>query len=507
MNQSQYRQKFFIKILLSIFTFLIFVFMIKAFKHSNFLKNIQQKNEQQTPVSNDTGSDNIAKNNPDEYSVSLSSFIFDNPTQTQQIGRMITLTDSNDNIYYSVNYPEIGIESIDVVLQNDVNYEVANFHNITSGYIAQNSSMRAGLSIDYQAYLTGDSLLSVIYNIVYDSPEYSNPISSVHTHTFMLCTGQEIQLSSILSGKYVDFLSKKTKQFLSANPDLQPHMNDSSYSDNHSAQEKNFSLYSFSNNGLTLYFNPYTIAPGEYGIVSFTIPADTILPYIIYNPFKEVTIPAPPVETAAPVVQAEIDPDKPMVALTFDDGPRRESTERILDVLEQYNCHATFFIVGSRAKKEKKSLKRAAELGCDIANHSYSHPRLNTLNSAGIKNQIRKTDDIIKKLTGRKVQFVRTPYGQGGRILKYINHPVILWNIDTLDWKTLNAKKIVKAATANVEDGDIILMHDIYNSTAEAVETIVPKLIEKGFQVVSVSELFKYKKIKPKKHKVYFNCN
>jgi len=367
--------------------------------------------------------------------------------------------------------------------------------------------MRAGLSIDYQAYLTGDSLLSVILSIVYDSPEYTNPIQTVHTHTFMLCTGQEITLSSIFAGKYVDFISQETIKYLSSNPDLQAYMDISPYNENYTANEYNFLLYSMSNAGLTLYFNPYTVAPGEYGIISFTIPPEQILPYMIYDPFKEVIIPVAPVETDPPVIQAEIDPDKPMVALTFDDGPRAESTERILDVLEQYNCHATFFIVGNRAKKEKKTLKRAAALGCDIANHSYDHSRLSLLGSANIKKQIKKTDEVIKEITGKKVKYVRTPYGQGGQVTKYVNHPIILWNIDTLDWKTLNAKKIVKAATSKVKDGDIILMHDIYNSTAEAVETIVPKLIDDGFQVVSVSELFKYKKIKPKKHRIYYNCN
>ncbi|MCI8307967.1 MAG: polysaccharide deacetylase family protein [Lachnospiraceae bacterium] len=504
MKSDYMRKKFIFKTICFIIMICLLIVIEKKIKHSNFITTLHRTdNKEQGDVLH---YDAAAKQDASQFSVSLSGFYFDNPTETRQIGRPVSITDSNSNMFYSVNYPEIGIAHIDEVLRNDVQEELSKFCSGASGYIADNDSMRIGLTVDYCAYLTGDSILSVVYNIIYDSPEYTNPLQTVRTHTFLLCTGKEIGISTLLSGDYLQYLSDSVTGYLASDPELSLTMNDSAYSEKYEPDEINFKNFAFSKSGLTLYFDPYTIAPGEFGIISVPINAQDIMPFIIYDPFKESNIPyTPPAETAPPVIQSEIDPSKPMVALTFDDGPRGESTNRILDVLENYNCHATFFVVGTNLSKYPDTVKRAAAMNCDIGNHSFGHAKLSTLNKKGIKAQFSKTNDILKKYINKKAKFVRTPYGQTGNILKHVNFPVILWNVDTLDWKTLNAKKVIKAATKDIEDGDIILMHDIYNSTAEAVETIVPKLLSQGFQIVSISELFKYRDVTPKKHKVYFN--
>lgn len=503
MRSDYKKKKFIIKSISFIIIICLLIIFAKTIKHSDFITTLHQTNGNHGDI---LQYDVAAKQDDSQYSVSIADFYFENPTETKQIGRTLSLTDSNDNIFYSVNYPEIGNTSIDEVLRNEVQNELFKFSVSTEGYIAENDSMRTGLTVDYSSFLTGDSILSVVFYIVYDSPEYTNPVQSVHTHTFLLCTGKEISINTLLSGDYLKFLSNFVSGYLMGNPDLRQSMNESVYSEKYEPNEDNFTKFAFSNTGLTLYFDPYTVAPGEYGIISVPIDAEGIKPYIIYDPFKEVDIPyTQPAETPAPVVQDGIDATKPMVALTFDDGPRAESTNRILDVLETYNCHATFFVVGTNLSKYPETVQRAHTLGCDIGNHSFAHARLSTLGKKDIKKQFSKTNDALKKIIDKKAKFVRTPYGQTGNVLKYVNYPVILWNIDTLDWKSLNAKKVIKAATRDVKDGDIILMHDIYNSTAEAVETIVPKLISQGFQIVSISELFEYRNVTPEKHKVYFN--
>lgn len=200
--------------------------------------------------------------------------------------------------------------------------------------------------------------------------------------------------------------------------------------------------------------------------------------------------------------------DAPMVALTFDDGPNNSTTGKILDVLEQYNCRATFFVVGSRLRANSTSVKRASFIGCEIGSHSYDHAKLDNMKSADIKKEFTKTNAILKELIDKKASIVRTPYGSTDKkVLKAVKYPVILWSIDSRDWETRSKKKTVKNIMKNVKDGDIILMHDLYEETAEAVGVIVPKLLNQGYQIVTVSEMMEAKGINLKSGHTYFNAH
>ncbi len=196
------------------------------------------------------------------------------------------------------------------------------------------------------------------------------------------------------------------------------------------------------------------------------------------------------------VMGSNIDRNKPMVALTFDDGPAfkyngSNSTQRILSVLEKYGARATFFMVGDRVSKETEYLlKRELELGCELGNHTFSHSHYGNDVSAS---DISKASSRIKKYSGAAPTVFRCP---GGQITKTIKKeckeesmPLAYWSVDTEDWRSKDTDKIYKKTISNVYDGAIILMHDIYPSTADAVEKIVPALIEKGYQIVTVSEL------------------
>ncbi len=189
-----------------------------------------------------------------------------------------------------------------------------------------------------------------------------------------------------------------------------------------------------------------------------------------------------------------IDPTKPMVALTFDDGPG-PYTDRILDVLTKYDAKATFFVVGNRLGSYSSTLKRQVELGMEIGCHTWNHTQLTTLDRSGIASQISSTNNKVHEITGLYPSLLRPPYGSYNSTVREVSGaPIIMWSIDTLDWKTRNADSTYKAVMNNVKDGDIILMHDIHSPTADAVERIVPALVEKGYQLVTVSELGYYKK-------------
>ena len=205
--------------------------------------------------------------------------------------------------------------------------------------------------------------------------------------------------------------------------------------------------------------------------------------------------PAEVPETAAAAVYSgggSVDPSRPMIALTFDDGPAAPDN-RILAALEAVGGRATFFMVGQNVKGHPDIIRRMMADGCELGNHSWSHPQLNKLSAGEVRSQINRTNDAIAAVAGHGATVMRCPYGATGGSVKSVlgdmGYASILWSIDTLDWKTRNASSTVSSVLNNVKDGDIILMHSLYGATAEAVETMVPELVRRGYQLVTVSEL------------------
>ena len=145
-------------------------------------------------------------------------------------------------------------------------------------------------------------------------------------------------------------------------------------------------------------------------------------------------------------------------------------------------------------------------MGCELANHTYNHYNLTKLSIEDIKAQVNKTNEAVKRVTGVTPELVRPPYGSNNQtVLETIGAPAILWNIDTLDWKTHDPEKIYDEDVGKVKDGDIVLMHDIHDDTAEAVEKIIPELMDRGYQIVTVSELALYKGKTLEDGKIYYN--
>lgn len=193
-----------------------------------------------------------------------------------------------------------------------------------------------------------------------------------------------------------------------------------------------------------------------------------------------------------------------LVALTFDDGPRRSTTNRILDVLEQHNGAATFFLVGYNIENNVETIKRAAEMGCEIANHSHDHKNLMKCTPEELREQVDTPNKLIKELIGIDVELFRAPGGNFTGVEEAIGMPLIQWSIDTVDWKYKDAahkdrtseqrkadiEKIVDHVITKVEKGDIILMHDIYDFTADLCDVLIPRLVEQGFKLATVSEMY-----------------
>ena len=186
----------------------------------------------------------------------------------------------------------------------------------------------------------------------------------------------------------------------------------------------------------------------------------------------------------------------PMIALTFDDGPAGQKTERILDLLEEHGGRATFFVLGYRVERHRDTIVRAAEMGNEIANHSWSHPRLPQLDADEIAEEIRRTSSAIEDVTGISPPIMRPPFGRTSYVVRNVaeelGYVMVNWTVDTLDWQHRDADRIYNIIMQEAYDGAIILMHDIHSSTIEAMERVIPRLVEEGYELVTVSELMEH---------------
>ena len=190
-----------------------------------------------------------------------------------------------------------------------------------------------------------------------------------------------------------------------------------------------------------------------------------------------------------------IDPSKPMVALTFDDGPDVQVDSILMDELEKVNGRSTFFVVGQRVEKFPEDIKNTVERGHEVGNHSYDHDiHLSKKGVDYIRNEFDKTDQAVQNASGVAPALVRLPGGNYTADVKTaVSKPLIFWSIDTEDWRSRDAEKTKQIVLSQVKDGDIVLMHALYLSTAEACKAIIPELTARGYQLVTVSEMIRFR--------------
>ena len=187
-----------------------------------------------------------------------------------------------------------------------------------------------------------------------------------------------------------------------------------------------------------------------------------------------------------------VDPDKPMIALTFDDGPG-PGTRRILRALESVDGRATFCMVGDRVNDYAQTARMVAEQGSEIATHTLSHPNLAKLSAGEVRAELEQSIAAIEQVTGVRPGVLRPPYGSTSedvqQICREMGVVIANWNVDTEDWRVRDADAILNHVLDNARDGAIVLCHDLYPETAAAMERAVEDLTAQGYQLVSVSEL------------------
>lgn len=198
--------------------------------------------------------------------------------------------------------------------------------------------------------------------------------------------------------------------------------------------------------------------------------------------------------------EGSYDPSKkrPMIALTFDDGPG-EYTETLLDTVEKYNIHVTFFMLGQNVEGRESTIQRMVKLGCEIGNHTWDHQELPNMDLDSALQEFQKTDDALVKACGQAPTVCRAPYGAiTDEQISAVGKPFFMWSTDSLDWKLMDADADYNQIMndSSLGDGSVILMHDIHEPSVKcATEKLIPALIDQGYKLVTVSELAEAKDV------------
>lgn len=238
-----------------------------------------------------------------------------------------------------------------------------------------------------------------------------------------------------------------------------------------------------------------------------TVSPDTEAPLFTEAPETQIPLPEetePPLETSPVIMQAEASKSDHIsasyffsgkIALTFDDGPG-PYTEQLLNIFKKHGGKGTFFVVGGAAAYRPKVIQRMVNEGHEVGNHTWSHLNLTEGEYQEVYDQITLAGNTISSITGKKCRLVRPPYGAYNPDVAALGEELgisfIGWSFDTLDWLHRDEQFLYDEIVCRAKDGDIILLHDIHASTVSAMESVIPQLIDNGFELVTVSELMAY---------------
>ncbi len=400
-----------------------------------------------------------------------------------EYGESVHEQDYHDQHLINITYPK----SQKAVLNEEIQARIA-YHrqHFEQEYKHVSTPQLPELNIDYQSYIKDDRYISIKLDVFSSTSQPQEQIETILYDNQKDCL---LSLQDVMSEEALNLLSDMAKKY------FQNHYPDECYTRQFAVHiapsAHNYELFVLRKDALVFYFPSGTLF--DYG-VSWEVPYEDLADYIDME--KEETAVFVPYQDVLNEPIKNIDPNQPMVALTFDDGPTRKYTEAILDCLKENQASATFFVLGSRADDCPDLLQRMVLEGNEIGNHTFSHKQLTTLSKENIEEEIIATQESIHDVTSTYPSVIRPPYGSKNDAVMECaqGKKIVTWTIDTEDWHSKNAEVIVNKVIKDVKDGDIILMHDLYASSAEAAIILVPKLQEMGFQLVTVSELYEYGK-------------
>lgn len=398
--------------------------------------------------------------------------------------RVKTIIEENTNTIIAINYPITNIKKLNKKIQKYIddtyNKFLKQYNEITF------LNKKHELNIDYTYYSLDNEYISItLFKHISSSDKelilneivnYNYDINKKSLITFeeIVTSNEKLQIKDLIK----NLLFEKYGNIIDLNK-----------ISNINYDNLKFGINSTS---VSIYFESSEISNKYSDIMQIDIPLSH------FSKLKDLIIEKKEIQLSIKPTINYIDISKPMIALTFDDGPSIY-TEEILETLNTYHSNATFFVLGNKIEAHSGTIIKMYQYGNEIGNHSYNHRSLTKLSLEEQREQIEKTQDIIKKYTGFTPIYLRPTYGSvNSKLRNNTNLDIALWNVDTKDWKYKDVNTIVNNTLRDVKDGSIVLMHDTHKRTSEAIKILIPKLIENGYQLVTVSELKEAQKIKNK---------
>ena len=385
----------------------------------------------------------------------------------------------------AINYPITNHEKLDAQIKKDVDLDYQKFQRDTKSL---STPSEFNLSYTYNILHERYVIITLTTMSQSDALEHSN--NKIHTYVLDQKEKKILTLEDFISKEELKKILPLIKEaLLSKYKDC---ILMEKFSEMMVPDFDKFSLFTLTEDYLILYYNPNQLTAGYEDIISIELPLDKIDLKIEFERgvFEEEE------HDVIPIPEKVIDPNKKVIALTFDDGPSYY-TEQILKLLEKEEVTATFFLIGNKINRYQETVQTMLKNGNEIGNHSFSHKWLTKLDDDDLQEEITLTQDTIKKLTGFTPRVFRPTYGAVNDDLKHqVNLTPIMWTVDSSDWKIKNANTIANRVLESCQDTSIILMHDTHKRSYEALKIIIPSLKEQGYQFVTASELETVKKIR-----------
>lgn len=407
-------------------------------------------------------------------------------TPTREYGESTAFIQLEDDFGIRIAYPETELPALNQSIENWIKDTVSYYENEVA--TAVQTDYLAELTADYDSYLIGN-IVSVKITGLFDMAYLAHPIDIIATFHADTTTGNLIYLDDILAPGGKEILQNMViKDTALQAENVDEHLLD---------------LWTLSADGLEIILERGDYLPMSAGTVTLHYSHEELKDILLLskeNPPEGIGNEALPEtelieNTEESLLPTTIDPNKPMVALTFDDGPSKHS-ERLLDIFAEYGGKGSFFVVGNLIDSRTDTIKRMAAEGHEIAGHSWSHRQLTKLSTQELIDQIMTTRAKILDVAGIDSTVIRPPYGAYNDAVKQtcsdLGIVMVNWSLDTLDWKNKNVDMIYSSIMKDVKDGDIILCHDLHGTTVDAMEQVIPALLEQGYQLVTVSELLFY---------------
>ena len=401
------------------------------------------------------------------------------------------VTRDNKREKVSIEYPITENEKINRLISESIDKIDRDFQNTVLLATVFDKPMTE--TIGYQVTHNTSEALSIVVNIK-QNMNGAHPASMTQFWTFDKKSGEVVGLADFIEqsdeaaeaiiSAAKDNISQTIKQRQQPEIDLHEIIN-----------KEALSNFIITNNGNSLAWplGQASLLPSSYGELTITVPISSVSKYL-QNPtarkFANIPKPAekpkPAPATPTPTVANKT------IALTFDDGPG-PYTEKLLDILDKYDAKATFFLIGSKVSARANTLRRMQSRGHQLGNHSWSHPELPKLSVDQIAGEIDRTNEAIRQATGVKPSILRPPYGAvNGVVLEQLrlrNMSSILWSVDTRDWADRNSQIVCSRAVAGARPGAVILIHDIHQTSVNAVPCILSSLKQQGYSFVTIQRL------------------